>query len=130
VQWAAARYPTALASGSPRQLIDIVTQADALRGLFQVVLAVDEVGVGKPNPAVYLETARLLGIQPPHCVCLEDSPFGVLSGHRAGMMVVNVPDSRYPLTEAQAAYADLVLDSLAEFTGEALRRLENSRADL
>ena len=56
-------------------------------------------------------------------------PFGVLSGHRAGMMVVNVPDPRYPLTEAQAAYADLVLDSLAEFTGETLRRLENSRAD-
>jgi len=124
VQWAAAHYPTALASGSPRRLLDILTAADELRGAFQVVLAADEVGAGKPDPAVYLETARRLEVDPAHCVCLEDSPNGVLSGHRAGMMVINIPDERFPLTAEQTSFADLVLDSLIAFNGEALRQVE------
>ena len=121
VQRAAAHYPTALASGSPRQLLDIVIQSAALAGCFTVVLSADEVGAGKPDPAVYLETARRLGIPPTHCVCVEDSPHGVLAGRRAGMRVINVPDPRYPLTEAQAGHADLVLASLAELTLATLR---------
>lgn len=123
VQWAAAHYPTALASGSPRHLIDIVTQSPEMNGRFQVVLAADEVGKGKPDPAIYLETARRLGVAPAHCVCLEDSANGVLSGHRAGMKVINVPDLRYPLTAVQAGFADLVLDSLADFTAVTLQTL-------
>ncbi len=127
VQRAASHYPTALASGSPRRLIDIVTQSAEMRGYFQVILAADEVGAGKPDPAVYLETARRLKVAPEACVCLEDSANGVLSGHRAGMFVVNVPDPRYPLTVEQAKFADMVLDSLSEFTAITLKELENSR---
>ena len=125
VQWSAAHYPTALASGSPRRLIDIVTQAEDLQGCFQEILVADEVGEGKPHPAVYLETARRLGVAPEACVCLEDSPNGVLSGHRAGMVVINMPDPRYPLTAEQAAYADLVIESLGEFTAVTIEQLEN-----
>ena len=124
VRRVAARFPTALASGSPRQLIDIVTGSDALAGCFSVVISADEVAAGKPDPAVYLETARRLGIPPAHCVCVEDSPNGVLAGWRAGMRVINVPDPRYPLTAEQAQFADLVLDSLAALS---LARLQNLR---
>lgn len=124
VQWAASHYPTALASGSPRQLIDIVTQSAEMQGCFQAIAAADEVGAGKPDPAVYLETARRLSVAPEECVCLEDSPNGVLSGHRAGMFVINVPDPRYPLTAEQTGYADLVLNSLNEFTAWTIQKLE------
>lgn len=127
VQWAASHYPTALASGSPRQLIELVTDSAEMRGCFEVILAADEVRAGKPNPAVYLETALRLGVTPETCVCLEDSANGVLSGHRAGMFVVNIPDPRYPLTIEQARYANVVLDSLADFTAVTLQKLENSR---
>jgi beta-phosphoglucomutase-like phosphatase (HAD superfamily) len=125
VQWSAAHFPTALASGSPRRLVDIVIQAEELQGCFEEVLVADEVGPGKPDPAVYLETARRLGIAPEACVCLEDSPNGVLSGHRAGMFVINIPDPRYPLTTEQAANADLVLASLGDFTAATIAQLEN-----
>ncbi|MDX1416300.1 MAG: HAD family phosphatase [Candidatus Promineifilaceae bacterium] len=127
VKWSAARYPTALASGSPRRLIDIVTQADELRDCFQEILVADEVGEGKPHPAVYLEAARRLGVEPRACLCLEDSPNGVLSGHRAGMIVINVPDPRYPLTAEEAAYADLVLESLDEFSAETVQQMSALR---
>ena len=123
VQWAAAHYPVALASGSARPLIDIVTQSPELDGCFQVILSADEVGAGKPDPAVYLEAAKRLGVAPENCVCLEDSPFGVLSGHRAGMIVINIPDPDFPLKPEEAQYADLVLDSLAEFSDQTIKSL-------
>lgn len=123
VQWAAITYPTALASGSPRQLIDLVAQSPELRGCFQVILSADEIGVGKPDPAIYLETARRLGIAPEKCLCLEDSPFGVLSGRRANMIVVNIPDPNFPLAPDQVKHADRVLESLGDLSDQMIEEL-------
>lgn len=116
VALAAQHYPVALASGSHRSLIDIVIAHPALQGKFQVVLAADEVGAGKPDPAVYLEAARRLGIDPTHCVCLEDSGNGILAGVRAGMTVIAVPDARFRPAADILDQADIVLDSLTEFS--------------
>lgn len=127
VHRAAAKCPTALASGSPPRLIDIVTQSPELRGYFEVILSADEVGVGKPDPTVYLETAKRLGVAPEKCLCIEDSPMGVLSGSRANMLVVNIPDPYLPLTSEQAKHADLVLESLDDLTDEVITQLEQMR---
>ncbi|MCB0191835.1 MAG: HAD family phosphatase [Anaerolineae bacterium] len=116
VDLAAEHYPVALASGSHRSLIDIVTQDPALQNKFQVILSADEVGAGKPDPAVYLEAAKQLGIDPTHCLCLEDSGNGILSGKRAGMTVIAVPDERFPPAAEILAEADIVLQSLTEFS--------------
>lgn len=123
VRWAAKRYPTALASGSPPQLIKIVTQSPRLKGCFNVVLSSDEVRVGKPDPAIYLETARRLGVAPENCLCIEDSAFGVLSGRRANMFVINIPDPKFPLSPEQVKHADLVLESLGDLNEQAISRL-------
>ena len=127
VRWAAANYPTALASGSMRQLIDLVVQSPELEGCFDVILSCDEVGPGKPNPEVYLETARRLGIAPEKCLCLEDSPKGVLAGWRAGMYVINVPDPKYPLAEEAAKHADLVCETLEGLNAETIALLNSKR---
>ena len=131
VKWAAEHYPVALASGSPRKLIDIVTKSSELKGYFQVILSADEIGVGKPDPAIYLEAAKRLGVAPEKCLCLEDSPLGVLSGRRANMVVINIPDPDFPLKPEEAQHADLVLASLAQLSEELLERLaETPRKDL
>ena len=114
IQWANANFPTAVASGSPRRLIDVVTAAPELEGMFKLTLAADEVGKGKPDPAVYLETAKLLGIAPEHCVVLEDSGNGVLAGVRAGMYTINVPDPRFPPSAEKASQAQASCVDLAE----------------
>ena len=116
VQSVAAQYPTGLASGSPRQLIDIVTGHSAFNGCFQVILSADEIGKGKPAPDVYLATAERMGIDPTQCACLEDSGFGILSGKTAGMFVIAVPDERFPPADEYLDQADVVLGSLAEFS--------------
>jgi len=127
IHWAAAKYPTALASGSPARLIDLVTQSPELEGCFQVIVSADEVGVGKPDPAVYLEAAKRLGIEPEKCLCFEDSPVGVLSGRRANMYVINIPDPDLPLSPEQAGHADLVLESLKDLSDEVIKQLEQMR---
>ena len=126
IAWAASLYPSCIASGSPRQLIDIVSADPRVAPHMQFTLAADEVGVGKPNPAVYIEAARRLGIAPEHCLCLEDSPNGVLAGYRAGMKVINIPDPEMPLTAEQAQYAHVVLGSLAEFSAETIATISST----
>jgi len=116
VQSVAAKYPTGLASGSPRQLIDIVTSYSGFDDCFQVILSADEIGKGKPAPDVYLATAERMGVDPAKCACLEDSGYGILSGKAAGMMVIAVPDERFPPAAEMVAQADIVLGSLEEFS--------------
>ena len=124
VQLAADHFPTGLASGSHRALIDIVLDHPSLRGRFRVVQSADEVGAGKPAPDVYLEAARRLGANPKHSACLEDSANGILSGARAGMKVIAVP-SRYFMPEDHVmAQASKVLSSLESFSLELLAQLD------
>lgn len=125
VKLAAQHYPTALASGSHRALIDAVAADAALRGQFRIILSADEVGAGKPAPDVYLETAKRLEVKPEHCVCLEDSGNGILAGHRAGMRVIAVPDPRFPPAPDKLALADLILPSLSGFSLELIHHLED-----
>jgi HAD superfamily hydrolase (TIGR01509 family) len=64
----------------------------------------------KPEPVLYLEAARELGVPPEEAVAIEDSPNGVTAARRAGMQVVAFPN---PVTAAMdLAEADAVVDEL------------------
>lgn len=78
----------ALASSSFRDVVDTVIENLSLRNWFSVTVAGDEVAVAKPDPAVFLRTADLLGISPSECVVVEDSANGILSATSAGMRVI------------------------------------------
>ena len=85
----AAGVPLALVSSSYRVLVDAVLAHGV--GPFDVTVAGDEVGNGKPDPEPYLLAAARLGVDPEQCVVLEDSPVGVAAGEAAGCAVVAVP---------------------------------------
>ena len=63
-----------------------------LRAAFATVVTVDDVTRAKPDPEPYLLAARLLGVSPSRCVVFEDSEAGAEAAHRAGCVVVQVPD--------------------------------------
>ena len=48
----------------------------------------DEGLPGKPEPAIFLEVARRLGVAPEHCLVFEDAPLGIEAARRAGMRAV------------------------------------------
>lgn len=111
----------AIASSSPRRLIDAVCDRLGLSGIQVRCSAADEAN-GKPAPDVYLAAARRLGVAPASCVAIEDSPNGIAAAKAAGMRCVAVPD---PLLQTDPRYqqADLILPSLAMLDERALRQL-------
>lgn len=52
------------------------------------VVGGDEGLPGKPEPAIFLETAKRMGIRPEACIVFEDAPFGIEAARRAGMRAV------------------------------------------
>jgi HAD superfamily hydrolase (TIGR01549 family) len=112
----AGSFRLALASSSNRPLIDTVLETAALAELFEVTVSSEEVEHGKPEPDVYLEAARLLGVEPEGCVAIEDSGNGIRAAKAAGMRVVAIPNRRYPPPADALALADVVLGSTAELT--------------
>jgi HAD superfamily hydrolase (TIGR01509 family) len=113
-----AEVPCALVSASYRLMIDAVL-THLPPDPFDVIVAGDEVTHGKPHPEPYLTAAAKLGVDPAHCVVIEDSNTGTESGTAAGAYVVAVPQ----WVTIPEAPRRLVVDSLEPLTPEALRNL-------
>lgn len=104
--------PLAVASSSPRVLIDAVTSRLGLHDAFAIVRSAEGEPYGKPHPAVYLSTAAALGVDPRGCVAIEDSGNGIRSAVAAGMYTIAVPDQ--PVVPEALSLANVVLGSLWE----------------
>lgn len=109
--------PIAVASSAHRDVIDAALRALDLVDAFAVVVSSDDVRHGKPEPDVYLEAARRLGVAPERCLVVEDSRNGVLAARAAGMTVVLVPNEGVPpppgTREAAHEFADSIDGILA-----------------
>ena len=120
VECLADRWPLALASSSNRELIDLALELMGVGHLFEATVSSEEVARGKPAPDVYLEAARRLGVDPSTAAAIEDSHNGIRAAKAAGMRVVAIPNHHFPPNEDALAQADVVLDSLAGLTAEAV----------
>lgn len=116
----AAGHPMAVASGSSRAAIEAVLAGTGLDARLTTLVSAEEVGRGKPEPDVFLEAARRLGVAPGDCVVLEDAPPGALAARRAGMRCIAVP--YVPGTADDPAFAAaglLFAGGQREFTAQA-----------
>jgi HAD superfamily hydrolase (TIGR01509 family) len=123
VHTAARGYPVALASGSPKEVINKVMQMTQLHQVFQHIVYADDMAHGKPAPDVYLATAKLLGVEPSRCLGIEDSGNGLRSLKAAGMVAIAVPSPGFPLPPDLLAIADHVMPSLEGFSLDLIRTL-------
>lgn len=110
----AAGWPVAVASSAHRSVIDAALEATGLCDDIAVIVSSDEVAHGKPEPDVYLEAARRLGVPAGECLVVEDSINGVRAGVAAGMTVVLVPNASVPPAPGAEAAAHHVRRSLRE----------------
>ncbi|MGV8845896.1 HAD family hydrolase [Tessaracoccus sp.] len=109
------QFPVAIASSSPRRLIDAGVEAMGIGALLSATVSTEEVAAGKPAPDGFLRAAELLGVAASACVAIEDSTNGVLSALAAGMRVVCVPPSFHPPADDVLARTT-VIGSLDELT--------------
>lgn len=124
VERLAARWPLGLASSSNRPLIDAALELAGLVVFFQATVSSEEVARGKPAPDVYLEAARRLGVPAERCSAVEDSDSGIRSAKAAGMHTIAIPNPNFPPGEDALALADLVLDTIADLTVDAVESLD------
>ena len=80
--------PMAVASSSDRETIDIIMDKSGLGGYFQHVISSDQIGKSKPEPDIFLYTAKLLGVVPESCIVIEDSTNGIKAAKSANMYCV------------------------------------------
>ena len=90
VRLAAERLPVAVVSSAYRTEIEPVLHASGLFDLFSVVVSLDDVTRGKPDPQPYQLAATRLEIDPGELVVFEDTAVGVTAAKRAGAYVVGL----------------------------------------
>ncbi|PZG12206.1 HAD family hydrolase [Nonomuraea aridisoli] len=113
--------PVGLVTSSLKEIADAVLKGFG-RDRFDLVVTADDVTRTKPDPEPYLTAARRLGVEPAHCVVLEDSPNGVAAATAAGCAVVAVPN----LLPVEPAPGRLVVSSLEDVQVADLRALLRS----
>ncbi len=105
----------AVASGADRFKVEMMLkQVGLLRWFEGRIFSGHEMPRSKPHPDVYLAAAAHLGVDPAHCLVVEDTPVGITAGVAAGATVwAYAPEGvdRQPL---QAAGAQRVLGHMDE----------------
>ncbi|PRY37812.1 HAD family hydrolase [Umezawaea tangerina] len=109
VDLVAASVPFAVASNSPRSLLEAALARSGFAGVFPVSVAADEVSAPKPHPEMYLAACAALGVEPGAALAFEDSATGLRSARAAGLRVVGVPTLAH-----QDFPADVVVESLRD----------------
>ncbi len=87
----AGRVPLAVATNSPRAMLNVALASSGLTDFFEVSVAADEVERPKPDPQLYLTAFDQLGAQPSRGIALEDSATGVAAARASGAFVIAVP---------------------------------------
>jgi beta-phosphoglucomutase family hydrolase len=97
-----------------------ILDAAGVRDLFAAQVdgtVAEQLGLpGKPDPAVFVEAARRLGIAPPRAVVVEDAEAGVEAGHRGGFGLVVGVDRAGHAAALREHGADVVVKDLGEVT--------------
>ncbi|PIB26035.1 hypothetical protein BFP76_13780 [Amylibacter kogurei] len=78
--------PFCVGSNGSREKMGITLgRTDLMRYFDGNIYSAHEIGVGKPDPTMYLTAALQFGVDPADCLVIEDSPSGAEAAKRAGM---------------------------------------------
>ena len=108
-----------LATSSPFAMVDAVLGKLGIQDRFMAVHSAEVERFGKPHPDVYIHAAEKLGVDPVHCLAIEDSFTGLLAAKAASMTALIVPDPAL-VGDPRLAIANHELRSLAELDAEML----------
>jgi beta-phosphoglucomutase-like phosphatase (HAD superfamily) len=102
-------YKLALASNSIRETVDVMMANTCLNGYLEFSLSNEDVKAAKPDPEIYLQAAKMLGLSPAQCLVVEDNHNGVQAALAAGaalLRVNNVHDVTYERIKERLAEID------------------------
>ncbi len=92
----------ALATLTRRSRTEMLLGLSDTKKYFDLITCGDEIKHGKPDPEIFLSSARKMNFKAENCIVLEDSEYGIIAANRAGMLPVMVPDLVEPSEEVKA----------------------------
>lgn len=87
---AAHNFKLGVATSAPYANLDLILSKVDIRTKMGSILSSEDVKKHKPDPEVYLLSAKNLNVDPKNCIVFEDSFSGVSAALNAGMKVVGV----------------------------------------
>jgi beta-phosphoglucomutase len=129
------RCPLSIVSGGLREEIEAMLEGIALRDCFPVLIAAEDVQVGKPDPSGYLLATQMIAdrlksprpLKPADCLIIEDAPTVIRSVKSVGFPTLAITSS-YPedkLTDANWIVRSLRPEEVAKQVPD-LRLLEDA----
>lgn len=103
-----------IGTSSNERLMNTVVDVLNIRHYFNELCSAEHMQYGKPHPLVYLTCAEKLGVNPLHCLVIEDSVNGIIAGKAAQMKVVAIPEE-INYHNPKFSLADYNVMSLLEF---------------
>lgn len=101
----------AIATTAPKENREFALRKLGLKSYFDIILGEENVKKGKPDPEIYIKTAKILDVNPTSCIVFEDSPAGLKSGKDAGMKVVALTTSH---SKKELTGADLIIENFSK----------------
>lgn len=113
--------PLGVASSSPMAFIDEVLNLFDLKKYFDKIVSGENIKFSKPNPDIFLLTARGLDIDSKCCAVIEDSTNGVLASKAAGMKCIGYynPNSG----KQDLSKADVIIDDFNKINFNSIKDL-------
>lgn len=108
-----------IASSAPPANIDVLVDGLGLRARFGAIVSGFDLP-GKPDPTLFLEVARRLGVPPERCIVVEDAVAGVEAAKRAGMKCIAVTTTN---PAGALAASDIVIERLDALPPDTFNRL-------
>ncbi len=93
---------TAVCSSSPMDYIKEALNDGKITPYVDYVISGCDLPYSKPDPAIYLLAMKELSVKAEECVVIEDSPFGIEAGKRAGCTVIAYHDKKYRYDQSGA----------------------------
>jgi beta-phosphoglucomutase len=110
-------YPLAICSGALREEVEAMLEGVALRDCFGIIVAAEDVTIGKPDPQGYLLCMNQLAeknnltLSPQDCLIVEDAPSVIKSVKTVGFPTLGVATSHSLEKLAVADWRVETLDS-------------------
>ncbi len=108
--------PIGVSSASARPYVEMVLTKLGVRQFILQSTTGDEVEHGKPDPMIFVNTAKKLGIDPQACLVIEDGKSGMIAAKRGGMACIGLvyDVEEYPADTLVSDLRDVTLSMIEE----------------
>ena len=111
-------YKLGLASSNNRKSVESIVEKFELDKYIEVTMSGEDVSKGKPDPEIFLTTAKKLSINPEDCIVVEDAENGVVAAKAAGMKCIALQGNNIGLQDL--SNADIIIENFSELSLEQL----------